>query len=277
MNQELGLSPRSCAKNAGIFLLIRLALGSIIYLALNSVFPVPRYEMIGAISYIKTNSLLYICLLAALFFMGLFSLIVAIPLNNVLTSIDKDGSKRAQQARWAELFFFIVGMGLLIFENPDSIQVLFVGFAFYVIYMILNGYLVFVSGYLSKALGASMIVGGITGFLAITITLYQLPSFVWLSTLGGLCVVVPEICMAITFLVKAHRIEVTDPKETITMILKEFSEATTAEIMDQSARVSAECKDRIPEALRVLESEGKVTKRFSKEKKGYVWLLVTNT
>lgn len=273
MNQELGLSPRSCARNAGRFLLIRLSLGVIIYFALNSIFPVPSYEMVAAISNIKTNSLLYISLLIALFFMGLFSLIVALPLNNVLTSIDKDGSKRAQLARWGELFFFIVGMGLLISENPDSVQVLFVSFVFYVIYMILNGYLVFSSGYLNKVLGASMIVGGITGFLAITITLYQLPSFVWLSTLGGLCVVVPEVAMAITFLVKAHGIEVTDPKETITMILKVFGEATTAEIMDQSSKVSTECKDRIPEALRVLESEGKVTKRFSKEKKGYVWSL----
>lgn len=273
MNQELGLSPRSCARNAGRFLLFRLSLGAIIYFALNSVFPVPSYEMVGAISNIKTNSLLFTGLLAALSFMGLFSLIVAFPLNNVLTSIDKDGSKRAQEARLAELFFFIVGMGLLISENPDSVQVLFVSFVFYVIYMILNGYLVFASGYLSEVLGASMIVGGITGFLAITITLYQLPSFVWLSTLGGLCVVVPEVAMAITFLVKAHGIEVTDPNETITMILKEFGEATTAEIMDQSSRVSAECKDRIPEALKVLESEGKVTKSFSKEKKGYVWSL----
>ncbi|NHI88095.1 MAG: hypothetical protein EAX87_01160 [Candidatus Thorarchaeota archaeon] len=275
MNQELGLSPRSCARNAGTFLLIRLSFGSIIYLALNSVFPVPSYEMVGAISNIKTNSLLFTGLLAALFFMGLFSLIVAFPLNNVLTSIDEDGSKRAQKARLAELFFFIVGMGLLIFENPNSIQILFVSFVFYVIYMILNGYLVFVSGYLSKVLGISMILGGITGFLTITITLYQMPGLIWLSTIGGLCVVIPEVAMAFTFLIKALRIEITDPKETITMILKEFGEATTAEIMDQSSKVSAECKDRIPEALVFLESEGKVAKKLSKEKRGYVWSLVS--
>jgi hypothetical protein len=274
MSQELGISPRSCARNAGVFLLIRIALGSLIYFVLNSIFPVPRDIMLGAMSIVKANLLLFSGMLAALFFMVLFSLIVAIPLNNVLTSIDKDTSQRAQQARWAELIFFIIGMGLLIVENPDSIQVLFVSIVFYVIYMILNGYLVFVSGYLSRVLGATMILGGITGFLAITITLYQLPSFVLLSTIGGLCVVVPEIALAFTFVVKAMRIEVTDPRETITMILKEMGQATTAEIVEQSSRVSAECKDRIPEALAALEEENKITKRLSKEKKGYVWTLV---
>ena len=58
------------------------------------------------------------------------------------------------------------------------------------------------------------------------------------------------------------------------MILEEMGEATTAEIIDESSRVSAECKDRIPEALSALELDQKVTKRFSKEKKGYVWTLV---
>jgi hypothetical protein len=230
--------------------------------------------MLGAVSIIKTNILWFAGLVAVLFFLALFSLIVAFPLNNVLTSIDKDSSQRAQQARWVELLFFIIGMGLLLLENPDSIQVLYVSFVFYVIYMILNGYLVFVSGYLSRVLGASMIFGGIAGFLTITITRYQLPSFVLLSNIGALCIVVPEIALAFTFIVKAMRIEVTDPRETIAMILEELGEATTAEIVDESARVSAECKDRIPEALAALEEENKVTKRLSREKKGYVWTLV---
>jgi len=49
----------------------------------------------------------------------------------------------------------------------------------------------------------------------------------------------------------------------------------TTEIIEESAKVSAECKDRIPEALKALESDNKVTKRLSKEKKGYVWTLVS--
>ena len=72
---------------------------------------------------------------------------------------------------------------------------------------------------------------------------------------------------------EAMQIVVTDPKETISMILEQIGEATTAEIMNESSMVSTECKDRIPDALRILESEGKVTKRLSKEKKGYVWSL----
>lgn len=275
MNQELGLAPRECARNASIFLMIRLTLGLLIYFTLNTIFPVPRDLMLGAVSIVKTNLLLFIGVLAALFFLILFSIIVAFPLNNVLTSIDKDLSQRAQQARWVEIIFFLAGMMLLFFENPSSIQVLFASFTFYVVYMLLNGWLVLDSGYLSKVLGASLIIGGIAGFLSVGVVYFQAPSLIWLSTIGALCLLIPEFALALTFLVKAMRIEITDPKETISMILEDLGEATTAEIIEESSRVSAECRDRIPEALRALEEEKKVTKRLSKEKKGYVWTLVS--
>jgi hypothetical protein len=231
--------------------------------------------MLGAVMTVKANVFLFIGIIGALFFMTLFSIIVAFPLNNVLTSIDEDLSRRAQQARFLEVFFFIVGVVLLFTENPNSIQVLFVGLAFYIINLILIGWLVFVSGYLSRVLGASLILGGISSFLTVSVTHFQLPSLVWLSTIGALCLIIPEFALALTFLVKAMRTEITDPKETITMILKEMGEATTTEIIDESSRVSAECKDRIPEALAALENDQKVTKRFSKEKKGFVWTLVS--
>jgi hypothetical protein len=233
--------------------------------------------MFGAVTMVKANVFLYIGVLAALFFMILFSIIVAFPLNNVLTSIDKQLSKRAQQARWVEVIFFIPGMVLLFFENPVSIQILFVSFTFYVIYMILNGWLVLESGYLSKVLGASLIVGGVSALLTVGVVHFQEPSLIGVSNIGALCIIIPEFALAFTFLIKALRIDVTDPRETITMILKELGEATTAEIMDESSHVSAECKDRIPEALSAMEAENRVTKKLSREKKGYVWALVGNT
>ena len=271
MNQEIGLAPRECARNGGTFLLVRLTLGLLIYFSLNAIFPVPSDIMLGAVSIVKANVFVFIGVLAALFFMALFSLIVAFPINNVLTSINKDLSKGAQYLRILEWFIFIAGMVLLFTEIPVFVLVLRFGLIFYAAYLMIIGYLVFITGYLSRVLGIALVVGGASGYLIGGLT----GSLVWLSIIGVTLAIISEFALAIVFLVKALRTEITDPKETITMILKDLSEATTAEIMDESSRVSAECKDRIPEALSTLELDQKVTKRFSKEKKGYVWSLVT--
>ncbi len=269
MNQELGLSPRECARNAGTFLLIRLALGFLIYLSLNAIFPVPSDVMLGVVSIVKGNVLVFIGVLAALIFMALISLILAFPMNNVLTSINKDLSKGAQYLRILEWFIFIAGMVLLFTEISFFVPVLRFGLIFYAAYLVIIGYLVFISGYLNRILGISLIVGGSMGYLIIGL----FGSLAWVSTIGVLVAIVAEISLAIIFVVTAMKIEITDPKETITMILKDMGEATTAEIIDESSRVSAECKDRIPETLAALENDQIVTKRFSKEKKGYVWTL----
>lgn len=84
-----------------------------------------------------------------------------------------------------------------------------------------------------------------------------------------------EFSLAIVFVTEAIKIEPTDPRETATTILEELGEETTAEIMDASTKVSRDCKDRIPGALSELEKDKRVTKRLSKEKKGYVWSLVS--
>jgi hypothetical protein len=224
--------------------------------------------MLAAIGNIKANIFLLAGMLAALFFFGLFSLIVAFPLNNTLTSIHKDFSKGAQILRLVELLIFIAGMVLLFLENPFTIQVLLFGLIFYAGYLIIIGYLVFTSGYLNKVLGISLIVGPI-GYLLLNLT-----GFIAFTSILVLFAIATEYIFAIYFIVKAMRIEITDPKDTIAMILEELGEATTMEIIEESTKVSAECKDRIPEALRALESENKVTKSLSKEKKGYVWSLV---
>lgn len=275
MNQKLFLSPRGCARNAGVFLLIRLSIGAVLYLSLNSIFPVPGEAMMTVIMSVKANVLFFVLVLGALVIMTLFSLIVAFPINNVLKSVNKDLSKGAAVFRLTEVLIFVIGMVLLFAEISFFTQVLFFGLIFYAFYLSIIGYLVYISGYLSKVLGISLTIGGLLGYLTIGLTHFYLSSLVWLSTIGVVIAIIAEIALAITFVMKAMKTERTDPKETVTMILKDLGEATTAEIIDESSRVSAECKDRIPEALVALEKDSKVTKRLSKEKKGYVWTLVS--
>ena len=271
MNQELGLSPRECARNAGTFLLVRLLLGSVVYLILSATFPLPGETMLHVVGSVKGNQLVFIAILGALFFFALFSLIVAFPMNNVLTSINKNLSKGAQYLRIAEWFIFHAGIVLLFLENPFFIQVLLFGLIFYGGYLMIIGYLVFISGYLNRILGILLIIGGSVGHLVISLT----GTYIWFSAISAIVAIVAEYILGIYFIMKARQIEITDPKETITMILKDVGEATTAEIIEESSRVSAECKDRIPEALAALENDQIVTKKFSKEKKGYVWTLVS--
>jgi hypothetical protein len=270
LNQEIGLSPRECARNAGMFLLIRLLLGGLIYLILSATFPLPGEAMLLVVGGVTSFWPIFIGVLAALFFFALFSLIVAFPLNNVLTSINKQLSKGAQYLRIVEWFIFLAGMVLLFIEIPISIQVLQFGLLFYGGYLMIIGYLVFISGYLNRILGILLMIGGSIGYIVISVT----GTYFWFAAISALVALGAEYILAIYFILKARKIEVTDPKETITMILEEMGEATTTEIMEESSRVSAECKDRIPEALSAMEAENRVTKKLSKEKKGYVWTLV---
>lgn len=262
------LSPRECARNSGTFLLVRLLLGALIYLLLNATFPIPGDSMLAVIGSVKANVFLWIGILAVLFFFALFSLIVAFPINNVLTSIHRDLSKGAQYLRILEWFIFLAGMVLLFLENPLFIQVLLFGLIFYAGYLMIIGYLIFTSGYLNRVLGISLVVAPI-GYMLISLT-----GYIAFTSIMAIIAIVAEYSFAIYFIVKALQIEVTDPKDTITMILEELGEATTTEIIEASSKVSAECKDRIPEALRTLESENRISKKLSKEKKGYVWSLV---
>ncbi|TFH04447.1 MAG: DUF4386 domain-containing protein, partial [Candidatus Thorarchaeota archaeon] len=271
--QELTLAPRECAQNSGTFVLVRMLLGLLVYFSLSTIFPIPGESMLGAVVGLKANVLLFIGVLAALFFASLFGLFVAFPLNNVLTSVNKDLSKSAMIFRFVEAVLFISGMVLLIAEIPLFNQVLVVGLIFYGLHLIIIGYLVFITGYLSRVLGIILITGGALGYLTVGVTQYFVPSLVWLSTIGALIAVIAEISLGIIFVVKARQIEHTDPVETITIILQKLSEATTKEIIAEASKISPECPDRIPGTLLELEQEEKVSKRFSKEKKGYVWTL----
>lgn len=277
MNQRLSLERRGCARNSGIFILVRILLGSLVFISLNSIYYVPGETMLMAASSVKANVVLFIGVIAALFFMSLFSLIIPIPLNNVLTSIHKDLSKVAQRLRQIEVLIFIVSMVLLFAEIPLFYPVLLFGILFFGLSLIIVGYLVFLSGYLGRVLGIVLIIGGAGGYLFESLTLTFLPSMVWLSTSFVLVAIFAEVIFALILIVKAMQVSLESPdtKERVIRILKDLGEATTNEIIAEASKESDECKDRVPSNLIVLESEKVVAKRFSREKKGYVWTLVS--
>ncbi|MFX1369984.1 MAG: hypothetical protein ACFFAY_15430, partial [Promethearchaeota archaeon] len=153
MNQELSLERRLCARNAGVFILIRLFLGSLVFFSLGSMFYVPTETMLTAAQSIKSNALVFVGILAVLFFMSLFSLIAAIPLNNALRAVNEELSYRAAILRAIEVFIFITGMTLLFSENSLFYQVFLVSIFTYALHLIIVGYLVFKSGYLNSFVG----------------------------------------------------------------------------------------------------------------------------
>lgn len=277
MNQGLSLSRPSCARNAGVFTLVRVSIGSLIFFALNTIYYVPGNAMLTAAQSVKANVLLFIAIICALFFMSLFSLFVAFPMNNAFRRVNKDLSIVAQRLRLIEVLIFVISMVLLFAEISFFNEVLHFGLIFYAFNLICLGYLVFKSGYISRLLGIFLIIGGSIGYLFESLAHFFLPSFVWFSPYGVLVAIIAEISFAIILVVKALQklAEPSDPRDTITNILEDLGEATTTELIDESSKVSIECKDRIPNTLTALENDNVVTKRFSKEKKGYVWTLVS--
>jgi hypothetical protein len=275
MSQGLSLERRGCARNSGIFILVRILLGSLVFFSLNAIYYVPGEAMLAAALNVKGNVLLFIGVIVALFFMSLFSLIVPIPLNNVLTSVDKELSKGAQRLRHIEAIIFIAGMVLLFAGIPFFYQALLLGIAFFGLHLIVVGYLVFISGYLGRVLGISLIIGGSTGYLLESVTHTLVPGGIWLSTYGVLFAIIAEVALAFTLIKEALQMELESPdtKARVIQILERLGEATTSEIIDEASKESSECKDRVPSNLVLLEREGVVTKRLSKEKKGYVWTL----
>jgi len=275
MSQGLSLERRGCARNSGIFILVRILLGSLVFLSLNAIYYVPGDAMLSAALNVKANVLLFIGVIVALFFMSLFSLIIPIPLNNVLTSVNKDLSKGAQRLRQIEVIIFMAGMVLLFAEIPFFYQALLLGVVFFGLHLIVVGYLVFISGYLGRVLGISLIIGGSIGYLLESVTHILAPDGIWLSTYGVLFAIVAEVALAFTLIIRAMQMDLESPdtKARVIQILERLGEATTKEIIEEASKESKECKDRVPGNLILLEREEVVTKRLSKEKKGYVWTL----
>lgn len=98
----------------------------------------------------------------------------------------------------------------------------------------------------------------------------------WFMPLGLFVASAVEITLGITLITKAIQQgrALPDPRQTITMILEELGEATTAEIIEKASQRSQDCKDRIPGTLVDLEENNKIKKRISREKKALVWTLV---
>ncbi|MHA2462451.1 MAG: DUF4386 domain-containing protein [Candidatus Thorarchaeota archaeon] len=277
MNQGLSLERRGCARNSGVFILVRILLGSLVFLSLNTIFYVPGEAMLTAAQGIKANVFFFIGVIAVLFFMSLFSLIIPFPLNNVLTSVNEKLSKVAQRLRQLEVLIFIAAMILLFAEVPFFYQVLIFGIIIFGLHLIIAGYLVFISGYLGRVLGISLIIGGSMGYLLEGVTHTLASDVIWLSTYGVLFAIIAETALAIILIIKAMQMDLESPdtKERVIRILERLGEATTSEIIDEASKESIDCKDRVPRNLIILEKEEVVTKRLSKEKKGYVWILAS--
>ena len=277
MNQVLSLDRKGCARNSGVFILVRLGLGSLVFLSLNTIFYVPGEAMIAAVQGVKANVFLFIGVLAILFFMSLFSIFIAFPLNNVFTPVNKDISTWALRLRFIEVLIFIASMVLLFAEVSIFYQVLLFGIIIYGLNLIIIGYLVFISGFLSRVLGILLIIGGSVGYVFQSLTHAFVPSLVWLSTSGVLVAITAEVALAITLIIAAMNVDLesVDTKDRVIRILENLGEATTTEIIAEAAKESDECKDRVPSNLILLENDEVVAKRFSKEKKGYVWTLIS--
>ena len=275
MNQGLSLERRGCARNSGVFILVRILLGSLVFLSLNAIFYVPGEAMLAAAQSVKANVYFFIGVIAVLFFMSLFSLIIPFPLNNALTSISENLSKIAQRLRQLEVLIFIAAMILLFAEVSFFYQVLLFGIIFFGLHLIIVGYLVFISGYLGQVLGISLIIGGSMGYLLQSVTHTLASDVIWLSTYGVLFAIIAEISLAITLILKALQMDLESPdtKERVFRILERLGEATTIEIIEEASKEADECKDRVPRNLILMEKEEVVTKRLSREKKGYVWSL----
>ncbi len=275
MNQGLSLERRGCARNSGVFILVRILLGSLVFLSLNAIFYVPGEAMLAAAQSVKANVYFFIGVIAVLFFMSLFSLIITFPLNNALTSISENLSKIAQRLRQLEVLIFIAAMILLFAEVSFFYQVLLFGIIFFGLHLIIVGYLVFISGYLGQVLGISLIIGGSMGYLLQSVTHTLASDVIWLSTYGVLFAIIAEISLAITLILKALQMDLESPdtKERVFRILERLGEATTIEIIEEASKEADECKDRVPRNLILMEKEEVVTKRLSREKKGYVWSL----
>ena len=276
MSQGLTIERVGCARNSGVFILLRILIGFFVFLSLGTIFYVPVEGMLTAVQSVKANVLFFILIVVALIPMSFLSIVISFPLNNVLTPVNKDLSLHAARLRALDALIFFTGMILLIAEIPLFFQVFLIGLVVYGFHLMMVGYLVFKSVFLTRVLGKFLIIGGSSGYLFASLTGFFAPSLVWLSTIGVEIAINVEIALAIILLYKARTTTFgdSDSKSRVINILKDLGEATTKEIIAEASKESLECKDRVPRTLKVLETDNEVTKRFSKEKKGYVWTLV---
>jgi len=277
MNQGKVLSRPVCARNAGVAILVRTLIVTLVFFALNLVLDVPGETTMIAAENIKANFLFLILVAVAIFALTFTSLPIAFPLNNVLTRVNKNLSKWMAYFRLLDALIFAIGTIILFSGISFFNVVLLVGQIFYALHLILLGYLIINSGFLNRLLGIPLIVGGAAGYLLEIVIRFSIPSISWVSTIGIAIGIIAEVSLGIYLLMTAFRMfaEDPDPKVTIRRILEDLGSASTTEIIEEASMVSHTCKDRIPKTLVTLETEKAIAKEFSKEKKGYVWTLVS--
>ena len=281
--KQIPLERRECARNAGVAIVFRLMLMSILLLALNTLFLLPQEEILVSASNLKSN-ILFILVLVIIVPIMLFSYLPnAFALNNVFSKVQMNISLMAAISRVLEGLFFLISLVLVFFTGSFYIVAFLFGYIFYGLNLVLIGYLVTKSGYLdlshfpifSKVLGSALVFGGFIGyFLAITNNLFEL-QLTWLSTVGLLFIFIVEIIFGVALIWQAKILSknLPDPKKTITDLLKKMEEATTEEIVNAASKISKQCKDRVPGTLKSLEKEKIIVQNISKEKKAIVWSL----
>jgi len=264
-----------CARNAGVGILLRATIVSLLLLSLNMIFELPGDGTITAAIAIKSNLLLFILVGLAFFVIGFLTLLVAFPVNNVFSHVNRELSLRYAQLRLLEGFIFVAGLVILFLEFPIFSSVLMVSQVLYAVCLIVLGYLVYQSKFVHRILGILLIVGGSVGYAFALVTRF-IPSLALVSSIGVGIAFIAEVFLGINLLALAiQRLsQDPDPKVTITNILTNTGALTTKEILEEAAMVSVTCQDRIPNTLVLMEQENLITKRLSKEKKGYVWELV---
>ncbi|MFX0091784.1 MAG: hypothetical protein ACFFBD_08475 [Candidatus Hodarchaeota archaeon] len=175
--------------------MVRLLIGFFVFFSLNTIFQVPGEATLIAARYIKTNVVLFLIMIIAIFIMSFCTLMAAMALNNVLMSVKKNISIVAAVLRLIEGLFFIISLILLFTDISAFSLVLLFGHIVYAFYLILVGYLVIKSGYLNRFLGISLVIGGLMGYLIEGLTHFFLPSFVWISTIGIMVAVMVEFAL----------------------------------------------------------------------------------
>lgn len=279
MNQEIQISRPLCARNAGVGLFGSALISSLVFILLDTRFKVPGEATLTVARNIGTNVLLLIIIISSVLILIFFNLMVTAASFNAFRYVNKDLMLFSSVFRISQVFFFALSIILLFAGQTMFIHVFLLSHFLYAIHLILFGYIVFKSRFVSRILGISLIIGGTVGYLLESLIDIYLQSFGLIISVGQMVIVATEIVLGITLIVTVMKMVggPPDPKRTLTIILEELGEATTAEIIDKAAQKSQNCKDRIPGALVDLEKEKRITKRISKEKKAIVWTLVEET
>ena len=273
MSHEIPITHRICVKIAGIAVIMRLLVGSVLFLLLNSIFMVPRENFSSSMIAVMSNHLLFIVVICLILVMSFLILPLAFAMNNSLKNVQKNLSKTASSIKLIEGFLFIFSIILLFTENGFYKIIFSIDLIFYGIHLLVIGILIIKSGFLNKIIGISLSISGLIGYLTMGFFYLSFDQIGFFLVIFVALAIIIEMAFGFNLIlinIQLNRI-VPDPKETVIAVLNELGEASTFEIIEILSRRSKECKDRIPKTLITLEKENKIVKKISKERKAIVW------